>query len=220
MRIARLRLQNEADRLVGCATGERWMTSEQLIEDGAEPVNIGRARELRDVSGGLLGRDVTRGSQDVAGLRDRAFRFHQARQPEVGQMRFALDVEQNISRLDIAMNDSALMRVVRGAGEARDDLHRAPQRQRFAPNELIELSAFDELHAVKAGAVVFADIVDRHDPRVLQTGGRLGFAAETFQMRLARPMSQPDNLQRHEPVQAFLARAIDHALTAAAYFLE
>ena len=47
-------------------------------------------------------------------MRESAALLNQLRQAEVGQMRFALGIEQHVARLDIAMQDAALMGVVNG----------------------------------------------------------------------------------------------------------
>ena len=166
------------------------MAGEELIKNGAEPINISRARELRVLTGGLLGRDVARRAQNFQRACDCAVGFDKARETEVGEVRFTLRIEQDIAGLDVAMQDAALMRVLDGAGETGDDFCRAPQREGFAPNELIEVAAFFEFHAEVAGAVALADLVDRNDARMLEAGGRLSFALEAFQMRFGRPMAE------------------------------
>ena len=95
-----------------------------------------------------------------------------------------------------------------------------PQRNHFARGKLIELAALLELHAEVARAVALADLIDRHNARMFQAGGRFRLAPKTFQMRLGRPMSERDHLQCDNPVQTFLARAIDNSLTAATNFLQ
>jgi hypothetical protein len=83
---------------------------------------------------------------------------------------------------------------------------------------LIELAAFNELHAEITGAIALTDFMNWDDAWVLQAGGRFGFATETFHMRFAGPMAQPDHFERHGAVETFLSRAIDHALTTATDF--
>jgi hypothetical protein len=56
------------------------------------------------------------------------------------------------------------------------------------------LSAFDELHAEVARAITLADLVDRNNTGVLQTGGRLCFETKTLQVRFACPLTKADNL--------------------------
>ena len=48
------------------------------------------------------------------------FGFQPEGEPEVGDVRFALGVEQDVPRLEIAVEDAALMRVMDGACDLRD----------------------------------------------------------------------------------------------------
>ena len=110
------------------------------------------------------------------------------------------------------------MRVVHAPRHFRAQLDRLPQRQGLAPNDTVERPAVDQLHAEVAATVAFAHFVDRHDPGMIQAGGRLGFAPETPEVRLCGPRTKTDDLERDNSVQAFLARPVDHALPAASDF--
>ena len=52
------------------------------------------------------------------------------------------------------------------------------------------LGAVDQLHAEVVPAVVLADLVDRHDLRVVQVGDRLGLVAEPADFVVARPRAR------------------------------
>ena len=82
-------------------------------------------------------------------------------------MRFAFCIEQNVPRLDVAMQNSMFMRVMHSACDFRDEFHRLTDRDRLAPDDFVELPAFDEFHAEVAGAIPFADFVDRNDSGML-----------------------------------------------------
>ena len=53
-------------------------------------------------------------------MRDTAFRFDQSGKAEIGQMRFAFCIEQNVSRFDVPMQNSVFMRVMNSARDLRD----------------------------------------------------------------------------------------------------
>ena len=82
-------------------------------------------------------------------------------------MRFAFCIEQDVSRLDVTMENSVFMRVVNSACDLRDQFHRLPDRHRLALGDFVELSAFDELHAEIARAITLADFVDWNDTGML-----------------------------------------------------
>ena len=74
------------------------------------------------------------------------------------------------------------MRVMDGAGHRR---HEPRRRARLAAKSLDlcgQIAAVDELHAEVMMAVVLADLVDRHDIRVIQVRGRLGLEPESLQI--------------------------------------
>ena len=51
-------------------------------------------------------------------------RLDESREAEVGQMRFAFCVEQNVSWFDVAMKNAVLVRVVNSARYLRDQFDR------------------------------------------------------------------------------------------------
>src|SRR5438034_10353580 len=55
---------------------------------------------------------------------------------------------------------------------------------------------------------------------MLEAGSGFRFATETLQMRFCSPVAQADHLQCHCAVKAFLARAVNYALTAPTDFLQ
>src|SRR5215468_9307167 len=129
-------------------------------------------------------------------------------------MRFALCIEQNGPRFNVAVQNAMLVCVVNGARHLGDQFHRASRRHRFTPDYFIELSAFDEFHAEVTGAIALADFVNRNNPWMLETGGSFRLATETFHMRFGSPMAQANHFQCNCAVETFLAGSINHALTA------
>src|SRR6266516_1504197 len=86
--------------------------------------------------------------------------------------------------------------------------------------DFIKPTALDEFHAEIARAVALADFVDRNILRMFQTRCCLRFVLKTLQVRRARPLAEPDHLERDGAIQAFLPRAINHALSAATNLFE
>ena len=150
-----------------------------MIKNGPERVNIGGRRQLFHPTSGLLRRHVARRSEHIERISDRAFLFDQARQSKVGQMRFAFSIQQDIPGFNVAMQNAALVCELDRVRDLDEQLDRAPRRHRIATNDFIKVTAFDELHAEIAGAVAFADFINGHDLRVLQTRGRLRFVTKT-----------------------------------------
>ena len=103
------------------AAANKWRaTGEKLIQNRAHSIDIGRAGRGRAFRAArLFRRDVTRRAHELRRARHRALGFDQPGQAEIGQMRLAFMVEQDVSRLDVAMEDAALMRVVHAARHFR-----------------------------------------------------------------------------------------------------
>src|SRR6266508_4612118 len=127
-RLPRLCIQQQFDSFVRCSSGKGRLTCQQLVKYCAEPIDICGAADSRVVSHCLLWRHVTWRAQNFQRARHRALRFDKSRKTEVGEMRFALLVQQNVSRLDVAMQNPVLMRVVNGACHFGDEFSRLPDR--------------------------------------------------------------------------------------------
>src|SRR5206468_11404662 len=85
---------------------------------------------------------------------------------------------------------------------------------------LVQLAAFDELHAEITGAIPLADFVNGDDARMIEAGGGFRLQTETLEMRLRGPLAETDDFQRHCAVKTFLPRTKHHALTAATDFFQ
>ena len=68
-------------------------------------------------------------------------------QPEAGQMRLPIRIDKNFSRLNVAMQNAALVSEMDGARQFDDQLNGAADWQGLLPNDLIKLPAIDTLHA-------------------------------------------------------------------------
>src|SRR5437867_749249 len=99
------------------------------------------------------------------------------------------------------MQDAALMRVMNGARQLRDQFRRTANGNRLARGNRIQLAAFHELHAKKASAVAFPDFVDRYDAWMVEAGGSFRFKTETLDMRFRGPIAESDNFERYNPIQ-------------------
>ena len=69
-------------------------------------------------------------------------------------------------------------------------------------------------------ALVFADLVNGDDIRMVQVGRRFGFGAETGDLILVREITGAHELEGNEAVETDLAGAIDDAHAAPADFLQ
>ena len=93
-------------------------------------------------------------------------------------------------------------------------------RERFVPDQLRQVLPLHILHREVMLPRFLADFVNRNDVRMLEAGGCLRFHAEALDERLAGQFAEEQQLDRDDPVQAFLPRLIDDPHPAPRDFFE
>jgi hypothetical protein len=182
---------------------------EQVIERRAERVDVAALVGWRAAQ--LFGRDEARGAEhdararldDVAvvlvdrrqrarlGIGDVGFRLaERLREAPVDQHRLAELADEDVRRLDVAVNDAAFVGVrdrVGGGDQVRQELE-AIDELRILRDEVLERAAADLAHHVKRRAGRRrARVVNRHDRRMLEPRGDPGLALEPpDRVRIAR----------------------------------
>src|SRR5208282_525848 len=87
---------------------------------------------------------------------------------------------------------------------------------RLATNAVLERRAFQIFHHDESLAVFFADVVNRANVRVIQSGGGFGFAAETAEGLGVAGNIVGQKFQRDKTIQAGVLRFIDDTHASAA----
>ena len=163
------------------AFGHGRPAGECMVERAAERVDVaahvGFARVER-----LLRRNVIEGAEGDARLRDAAvdrLRFEMPRQAHVHDFGPAIRRDENVRRLDVAMDHTAL----RGMSQTRRDLdhepHAIPGSDRPAPvDRLPQRDPFHELERDEVQPLIFAAEVDAGHVVVVELGGGAGFLLE------------------------------------------
>ena len=145
---------------------------------------------------------------------------HGLGQPPVDHQRLAVLAEDDVGRLEVAVDHAAGVGVIDGVAdveEAAEQLAQAPGStagvvlQGFVGVEvldrLLEAVALDEPHGVvRAAAAVGAQAVDRHDAGVLQPAGDLGLQHEPLAADRVVGVLLEDLLERHLAVQLGVER--------------
>ena len=98
------------------------------------------------------------------------------RQPEIGDLGRALGRQQDVGRLQVAVDDPGLMRHLHGLGQRDHERGRLAGRLRRARESLGQAAPLEQLHREIRAAVMVAHIVDLHDVRVAQARHRLRLA--------------------------------------------
>ena len=137
-------------------------------------------------------------------------------------MRFTLGIEKDISGLEIAMEDGALVRVVDGPGDFHEEACGLAgiERDGVCGQALSERAAFDELHAEKRTPVLLAHLVNGNDIRMVEPGGGLGLGTESLHLPLAGELAGEHQLECDHAIKGQIARPIHHTHTAVGDLLE
>src|SRR5439155_3765721 len=131
-------------------------------------------------------------------------------------LRGFLLLQQDVARLEVAVDDALGVGVVGRGGDAGGQGGGRGGRPGGAVEALGEAAAGAVLHREVRPAGVLAGLVDGGDGRVLQPGDRLGLGAEAGQVGGGGVAAGEDHLQRDEAVERPLAGEVDDAHAAAA----
>ena len=189
--------------------GVRATAGEDLVEHQPERVDVALGRDLSAFE--LLGRHVgRRADADVADVANR-------RETEVHDADLARRVQHDVRRLEIAVDDAALV----GGGETRGKLPRQLERPVFrkaadAFERRCEIFAVDVLHREVQIAFDLADVVDATDVGVRDVPRRSDFVVELREPARVGREVLGQKLQRHGLAQTQIVGAVDLAHPAAA----
>ena len=169
----------------------------------------------------MLGRDVAGRAEDGQRAGEVAGGVEPFGQAEIAHERFAAAVEQDVSRFEIAMENAFAVRVLHGARDLGDERHALPRLVLQRGTYFLQTSARREFHAEEREAVfALAHFVDGQNVRMIEARGRLRFAPETRERFAGVGVITQDALHGDDAAGMALARAIDHAHSAAPDFLE
>ena len=188
---------------------ERRAPGQELVEDASQRIDVGARADLLDLPLGLLGRHVAGRAQDRARLGLPGVVFEPLHQPEVADLGLAACGQEDVGRLQIAMDDAAAVGVFHAVGQRSHQPGRLARRLRRAVDLLGQAAAGDVFEREEGLAVVFADLVDLDDVGMLQLGHGHGLAAEPRQVGGAVMSPARDHLERDDSLQPALAGLVD-----------
>ena len=152
---------------------------------------------------------------------------------EVGDLHPALFVEQDVFRLDVAVDDALFVGVLQRLADFRNDGERLGGRQLSGLQQLSQRQAVHKLHQQietsphltysdksRLETCTSAEIIDGDDVRMIQPRQRVGFALESLGELRVLLFFRREYFQGDEPVQPRLARLIDRTHPAAAETFE
>ena len=192
---------------------ERSPAGEELERDDSEPVAVaGRGRRLAPrLLGGQVARRPEHGARqrqrvDAAGRRD----------PEVGDDDVRIAVEQEVRRLDVAVDDALLVRAIERHSGLGEPLQRLSGRDASLPETVVDGAAVEVLHDDVRLLPVLADVEDGDDVRRAgEPRGGQRLAPEPRAHLLFRRVALREELDGDLPLEDGIRGAVDLAHAAA-----
>ena len=193
------------------------MPGQQFVEDGPETVDVGRRAEPAPAQG-LLGGHVGRRAHDHARPRQAVVLLDAPGQAKIGDVGLSVAVNQDVARLEVAVQNAALMGVMDRPSHGSQHLSRA--RGLHAGRRAAEAPALDQFHGEVVLAVLLADLVDGHDVGVIERCGGLGFALEALNVGRGGELSGENHLDGDQAIEAQLQGLVHHSHAAARQFFQ
>ena len=160
---------------------ERRAPDERLEQHATEGVDVESLVERLGAE--LLGRHVGRGPEGGAGRGQTRLvgGLADVDDPEVGEVDEVAGGQQDVRRLDVAVDDAGPVRRVERVGDLLDDADGPFRWQRAVGGEQgSQVAAPDQAHVDEHALLDHAEVVDRDDVRGVETGGDPGLAAEAL----------------------------------------
>jgi hypothetical protein len=184
----RIRVEDDGRRIPG-----EWRPSRRhLVEYGTEAEQIRPGVEL--FTARLLRRHEGHSADRCPGNREMFLRDGggrqggrggplplRFRQTEIENFCLAALRDEDVRRLDVAMNDLLLMRRVERVGNLNRQFEQVWHREGLAGNPVLQRAPFEQLHRDEPRLVVLADVVNRADIRMVQRGRCARFALKALQ---------------------------------------
>src|SRR5438128_2836450 len=139
---------------------------------------------------------------------------------EIADVRLSLRIEKDIPRLQIAMENAALVGMMDGAGHRGEQPRGAALIAAEALEVIGEAAAFEQLHAEEGGASEIADVVDRHDVGMIEIGRLFSLVAEALDLLRRGTRTGQNHLQGDDAIETLLPRFVDDAHAAALDLVE
>ena len=157
---------------------ERPHARQELVEDDAQAVDVGPRVDHSGLAAHLLGGHVCRSPDELAIDRKRRIACIALGQSEVGQKNPVLAVDEDIRRLDVAVDDAGPVGMIQRLGQRGDPFNGLPNARAAGRKLVGQISTLDQGGDQVQMPVNLAGVVHRDDTRVPQDAGRAGLAEE------------------------------------------
>jgi len=113
------------------------------------------------------------------------------------------------------MDDAFGVRRIESVGNLGSQVQHLLQRKWLAPDTVLKRYAIQELHDYESKTVLFADVVNRADVRMIECGGGFCFPPEAFECSAVVGKILRKEFQRNKTAQRDVFGLVDHAHTTA-----
>ncbi len=167
-------LEDRADDVGGRGSVERLLPLEHFVDDAAEGEDVGAvvgrvaARLFRGHVGGRTQDRVRQRAGDVDSPRIPGRTGGQLRQAEVQDLEPIVATDEQVLRLQVAMDDALGVRHRQRVGHLDREIEDRGKRQSSGRHALAQRRAFEQLGDEIRRVLVNADVVDRHDARMVE----------------------------------------------------
>ena len=217
-------------RCAGVAA-KRQCARQHLVENRAEGKQVGA--HVQFLAQRLLGRHVGRRTHRRARAGQVLRRHRQGRrssrrghdgllycrhlrQSEVEHLGMPALGDQDVRRLDVAVDDPLCVRRIQRVGDLDSQVQHLLHRHRCARDQVFERGSVQVFHDDERTTLGFIDLVNRADVGMVQRRGGKRLAPEPLQRRSVLRQIVGQELQGHMPRQLLVFGVIDHTHAAAA----
>ena len=128
--------------------------------------------------------------------------------------------DENVSRLDVAVDNASGMGCVEGIGDLDTEREDGFQLHRAITDDVLKGDAVEVFHDEEGAAGVLADVIDSADVGVVQGGGGLGFAAKSLERLAVLGEFFRQEFQGNEATETGVLGLVDDAHAAAAQLFD
>jgi hypothetical protein len=148
------------------------------------------------------------------------FRTGQLRQTEVENLGLAAIRHEDVGGLDVAVQDAPAVRYVEPVRNLHRQLQQQPHLERPSVDAMVEGAALEQFHRQEGTALVFVDLVDGADVRMVQRRGHPGFTQEALGAGAVGTVLGAQELERDRAMQLDVLGLEDDAHAAGAEWFE
>jgi hypothetical protein len=155
----------------------------------------------------LLGRDVVERAHELPGL-GQALLADSLGEAEVGEEGVVTPADEDVLRLDVAVDQAGLVRRIERLGDRCEDPDRPAGIQLPRHDHVLQVRPSDQPHGDEHALVAVAGLVDGDDVRVVDVRLELPLAPKALAEQDVVAQVRREHLERHRPVERDLLRLV------------